>query len=288
MLGLFGFLLMSEQPPLDSLTLKDLRKLAGEHQVPNRSTLNKQQLLGALSSTLRDRLGQQNDEAPAAEVAENKKPAPAKKPAVKAAPAKGEEVKAPVEVSEPEVLTPDSVSHLTAVADDKGADADEGPAAGENAETDNAEGNGDEPRKRKRAVAAVAVVAVTTPRVPKAQTMKKALPKPPRLKRVPTAPNQTKIAMLVTPLKKPHPPTAKQAEGLKPATTTSSPAKVAATVTTAATAKTRSVVKHPPRPRLQGQQRSLPAVLDRLRWFSSGILELCDPDTPSWGPSAPW
>ena len=50
---------MSDQPPLDSLTLKDLRKLAGEHQVPNRSTLNKQQLLGALSSTLRDRIGQQ-------------------------------------------------------------------------------------------------------------------------------------------------------------------------------------------------------------------------------------
>jgi len=38
----------------------------------------------------------------------------------------------------------------------------------------------------------------------------------------------------------------------------------------------------PPRPRLDGQVRSLPSVLDRLCVFSRGILELCSPDTPSW------
>ncbi|MBA3709670.1 MAG: Rho termination factor N-terminal domain-containing protein, partial [Planctomycetes bacterium] len=38
----------------------------------------------------------------------------------------------------------------------------------------------------------------------------------------------------------------------------------------------------PPRPRLDGPQRPVPSVLDRLCSFSKGILELCDPSTPSW------
>jgi ATP-dependent RNA helicase DeaD len=37
-----------------------------------------------------------------------------------------------------------------------------------------------------------------------------------------------------------------------------------------------------PRPRLDGQQRPVPSVLDRLCTFSKGLLELCDPSTPSW------
>ncbi len=38
----------------------------------------------------------------------------------------------------------------------------------------------------------------------------------------------------------------------------------------------------PRRPRLDKPQRKAPPILDRLRAFSRGILELCDPDTPSW------
>ena len=37
-----------------------------------------------------------------------------------------------------------------------------------------------------------------------------------------------------------------------------------------------------PRPRLDGPQRPMPSVLERLCTFSRGILELCDPSTPSW------
>ncbi len=37
-----------------------------------------------------------------------------------------------------------------------------------------------------------------------------------------------------------------------------------------------------PRPRLDGTLRGVPSVLERLCTFSKGILELCDPATPSW------
>lgn len=38
----------------------------------------------------------------------------------------------------------------------------------------------------------------------------------------------------------------------------------------------------PPRPRLSAPQRPLGSVLDRLCAFTRGILELCDPQTPTW------
>lgn len=38
----------------------------------------------------------------------------------------------------------------------------------------------------------------------------------------------------------------------------------------------------PARPRHDGAQRPVPSVLDRLCTFTRGILELCDPSTPSW------
>jgi ATP-dependent RNA helicase DeaD len=37
-----------------------------------------------------------------------------------------------------------------------------------------------------------------------------------------------------------------------------------------------------PRPRLDGLQRHVGSVLDRLCTFSKGLIELCDPSTPSW------
>jgi ATP-dependent RNA helicase DeaD len=40
--------------------------------------------------------------------------------------------------------------------------------------------------------------------------------------------------------------------------------------------------QRPPRPRVDGPQRSMPSVLDRLCSFTKGILELCDPTTPTW------
>ena len=40
--------------------------------------------------------------------------------------------------------------------------------------------------------------------------------------------------------------------------------------------------QRPPRPRLDGMQRPMPSVLDRLCVFTKGILELCDPTTPTW------
>ena len=43
---------MTQGSTLASLTLKDLRQLAGEHQVKNRSKLTKQQLVEALTEVL--------------------------------------------------------------------------------------------------------------------------------------------------------------------------------------------------------------------------------------------
>lgn len=44
----------------------------------------------------------------------------------------------------------------------------------------------------------------------------------------------------------------------------------------------RPQVDRSPRPRLDGPQRPVSSVLDRLSVFTRGILELCDPSTPSW------
>src|SRR5690349_13096088 len=43
---------MSDQPDLTALSIKDLRQLAGEHQIQNRSRLGKDDLIQALQGVL--------------------------------------------------------------------------------------------------------------------------------------------------------------------------------------------------------------------------------------------
>ena len=272
---------MSEQPPLDSLTLKDLRKLAGEHQVPNRSTLNKQQLLGALSSTLRDRLGKQSEADVTPDATEiKKKPVnkPSKKPSAKPSSTKTPEEKP---ASEPEVLTPDSVSHLATSTRNEAQTNDETPSSETSASTapaatehddsqvSESDGTGEEPRKRKR-----------------------------RRRRRRGRGNESHESSGESDEATASP----EGQGHEEATADTDHTEKKAVEESAPEEQQQPSnrdnqrkrdnrrdsrdgdrrQKRPPRPRLQGQQRSLPAVLDRLRWFSSGILELCDPDTPSW------
>src|SRR4051812_5142661 len=49
---------MTDIPELASLTIKDLRQLAGEHNIPNRSRLGKEELIQALQEALSARGGQ--------------------------------------------------------------------------------------------------------------------------------------------------------------------------------------------------------------------------------------
>ena len=63
---------MSEAPSLASLPVGRLRQLAGEHQIPNRSRLGKDDLVSALTDLLGERVGQlaaQSNEAVQAEAA---------------------------------------------------------------------------------------------------------------------------------------------------------------------------------------------------------------------------
>ena len=68
---------MTNIKELKALTVKDLRQLAGEHAIKNRSRLAKEQLIQALQGAIGNR---QSDGKPAVEpTAKNSKPAASKK-----------------------------------------------------------------------------------------------------------------------------------------------------------------------------------------------------------------
>src|SRR5271155_2301186 len=93
---------MTDQQDLASLSIKDLRQLAGEHQIHNRSRLGKDELIQALKAVIGGG-GDQLAAAPAAPQAE-----PFAQPASAPAPV----ATAPELAAEPEMITPDSVADL--------------------------------------------------------------------------------------------------------------------------------------------------------------------------------
>ncbi len=95
---------MTDQQDLASLSIKDLRHLAGEHLIHNRSRLGKEELIQALKLVISG-VGEQLAAAPGAAAAEgHESPASAPAPAAEAA--------APALAAEPEMITPDSVADL--------------------------------------------------------------------------------------------------------------------------------------------------------------------------------
>ncbi|TVR39473.1 MAG: DEAD/DEAH box helicase [Planctomycetota bacterium] len=268
---------MSDHPPLDSLTLKDLRKLAGEHQVPNRSSLNKQELLGALSSTLRLRLDQSADS-----------PTPVKPAA--AAP------KAP----EPEVLDPAAVAGLTNSPSKPRPPRHSQPAVPEaeaEAKAETEESGSDEPRKRKRRRRRRRGKGGNREGEDASSPQDSHASGDSETTEADNEADEDGEALAASQIESPRPtpPVPSEEPGSKaPAPIPSEPPRSAPPsnedgVPRRGRDEARSERNHeaqrparPARPRLESGAPHLPPVLDRLRGFSQGILELCDPDTPSW------
>jgi ATP-dependent RNA helicase DeaD len=178
---------------LDDLTLKDLRRIAGEQQIPNRSRLGRDELLEALKGVL---VNASQGSAAAASVAD------------------------------PEVLSPDTVapSPRSPVREPPPADPAE----------DEAEDDGDE-------------TAAADDTAPVADCG-----------RHPTTP--------AAPAHPAHPATIRGRDDRPPG---------------------RDRPRHetprgPAKPVLEGPQPRLPQVFDRFRRLAQGLIDLCDPATPSW------
>ena len=312
---------MSDQPDLTVLSIKDLRQLAGEHQIHNRSRLGKDDLIQALQGVLSGHLAATTAKASASAtthvVADKAVPEKmAVEKAVVVPKVKEPVAHKPVEVaSEPELLDAAAVAELT-VSETTVAPKRVAPlAAGESVEkSESAETGvpGERHRRRRRRgrgrgrgrrengeqavendageddaaddsesdsdtskdVDAVAAPHPTNPVAPiaKVPAAPAALalsttnaPVPPRsapavLAHAPSAPRPPQ------PVRDQQAPRGETQRRPEPAPRPAVPPQDA----------------RGPRPRVDGPQRPLPSVLDRLCSFSKGILELCDPSTPSW------
>lgn len=267
---------MSDQPQLDSLTLKDLRKLAGEHQVPNRSSLNKSELLSALSQTLRGHMQAANEER-AEPAAKSKEPRP------KAAPRPAHKEQ------EPEVLDPAAVARLAGSAAKPAAKDPAAKKPQERAEQDeqreeSASGEEGEPRKRRRrrrrrrSKSGEGEQHDETENndqsAPTAETVDESAQEATGQPASAGDRDAGKKTPKITPKAAPSEKAPSEKAPSEPAKA-EQPAPSSAPII-------KPVPRGPSKPRLEGQQRSLPSVLDRLQSLSSGLIELCDPDTPSW------
>jgi ATP-dependent RNA helicase DeaD len=369
---------MSDSPALTSLTIKDLRQLAGEHNLPNRSKLGKEELIQALQAVLADRaatsLSTAIPETSAAADAGDAVPAPVAEPAAgpvaAAAPAVAAEApaaaaEAPAQVAlvaaaaqggggaitaavlpgdEPEMITADSFKTPEGAAADEGDDDGEdedgegdeaaGDGGGEGAPGDAPPGERRRRRRRRRrgrgrregeggmpggqggdgrgeqggegrgeqgghagdgqrgdavsrpagerpqgagapvlnggapvlngGAAAVGSAPGAAQGAPVGEGGRPALPAA-RLRGEPQPGGQPRD---------PRPQGPGQGRGDQRPRTDQ--------VRNDGRGDPRDQGNRPPRPRLDGPQRPVPSVLDRLCSFSRGILELCDPSTPTW------
>jgi ATP-dependent RNA helicase DeaD len=147
---------MNEHEQLASLTIKDLRQLAGEHQISNRSRLGRDELIEALQAAIQARTA-----APAAAASTEAAPAlsqPAT-PIAMAASAAGDAVSAPVPAAAPaavdagpEVLDLAAVAGEVAPSADDEGDEEEGPEgfADEPGQPGDPQEQGDGRRRRRR------------------------------------------------------------------------------------------------------------------------------------------
>jgi ATP-dependent RNA helicase DeaD len=295
---------MSNTPDLATLTIKDLRTMAGEHQIHNSSRMGKERLIGLLQGVIAARAAEAATPvaAPAAEAVAEIAPL-----ALQAAAAGSAEpevitidqsvpVAAPsaeahaVANDEPEVLDAAAVSELAGEPSQTEPDEGEprrrrrrrrrrggrGGNGGPNGHANDAQGasedgsdEGEDDREDEQAPAASAPLPsptdVTEVSAPAAVT--------------PAAAAETEGAAVPVDNERPVEPRPqapqRPTDGRPPRD------------------QNREAGREPrrdgqgsderaPRPRLNGPQRPVPSVLDRLSVFTRGILELCDPATPSW------
>ncbi len=300
---------MSEQPDLANLPVKELRQLAGEHHIQNAHRMGKERLLKTLHAAMAARQADAlaADDAPAGEPAE-----PLAMAAAAAAPVAQDEAPAPrrapapvaPSTDEPEVITPETVADLTAnpaegaepeVLDAaavagltdapagpagegeprrrrrrrrrrRGGDRDGHPGDAQGADGEDDEDVGDEPGDAQAPQHQAKAPQAQDPAAPVGESPVSAepsgeTPRPaprsvvdqPAHERGPREPRSQ-------PARSDARPDLRQAHG--PAGHGADP--------------------RPSRPRLNGPQRPVPSVLDRLSSFARGIVELCEPDTPRW------
>jgi ATP-dependent RNA helicase DeaD len=342
---------MSEQTDLSTLSIKDLRVLAGEHHINNRSRLGKEDLIQALQGVLQGRLASVSEK-PTSDKTGDK----ASKDSAKAAKLekaekadKPEKIEKTIPANEPEVLDAAAVAELTVQESPAAAApaASETPATSETPdpnerhrrrrrrrrgrgrgrrdeyassangqpvnddETDDdgddedaSEANAEETAKETPSAKPIASTAPTVNTASNARTSSGPAPelakseatKPSAPISVTPATSATGSAPAVATPAAPARPAVAQTSA-KPATPGVNPAVVRtgspapqsparppqhAGQTTQPAPMANAGDPRPPRPRIDGQLRPLPSVLDRLCSFSKGVLELCDPTTPSW------
>ena len=140
---------MSDQPDLTVLSIKDLRQLAGEHQIQNRSRLGKDDLIQALQGVLAGHLAASAAAAVGSISATVAVPAPS--PAKEPEEISSVELKAATVAetvhAEPEVLDAAAVADL---ANDSVVPANAAPAAGEVDPTADPGHPGERRRRRRR------------------------------------------------------------------------------------------------------------------------------------------
>ncbi len=209
---------MNAPHDLAAMTLKDLRQLAGQHQLKNRSKLAKSDIISALEHVIAKRQ-------------------PGSKP-----------VNKPVE-REPEVLDAAAVAGLT-----KPISTTQTPTPPAEAAT-SADGDGEPRSKRRRS----------------RRRRKRSRPGDPSDDNAPSAASDESDS---------------QEQGASSPPAPSKPSHKAAPDARERASKGPSPEERPApapsRPRTPQPHRRVPPILDRLKTFAQGILELCDPDTPRW------
>jgi ATP-dependent RNA helicase DeaD len=301
---------MTDTPELASLTIKDLRQLAGEHNIQNRSRLGKEELIQALQEALSSR-GTQLTEAKAAEAAASAGETASERDTDHGDDADDEVAPIPSQPlsdsgAEPEMITPESVAMLAerpaegasrddAAGDDQDdEDDEESPAQTPSEELPWPEnlmygdGGGRRRRRRRRGRGRrdgddrredepgqdrANGAAHPAPGADASQDQDEDQDQaesdeaghdrgdePPQRAEAQPQPQRVPQAQ---PQRAPQQERHQQRQPQQPQPQSQQP-------------------HRPPRPRLDGPQRPVPSVLDRLCTFSKGILDLCSPDTPSW------
>ncbi|NRA38744.1 MAG: DEAD/DEAH box helicase, partial [Planctomycetes bacterium] len=256
---------------LESMNLRELRQLASEHHVTNRSRLAKQELIQALANVV------QKKAAPAKK-ASVKKAAEKKQPATKAqkepevldaaaiaglgvAPAekkpvakKAEPAKNPAATKAPAKTEAQSDTKAKAEPVATNTDADKDDAAKEGTESDSKEGGRTRGRRRRGS-------RNRNDRRDDKQIQEK--------------PESTDKDTSEQKSGNEEPKAAGQNAGQR--NDSKKPA-----AQNPRNQNNQRNQQRVPKPRLENNQRNTPPILNRLKDFACGILELCDPETPSW------
>jgi ATP-dependent RNA helicase DeaD len=283
---------MTENPDFASLTIKDLRQLAGEHNVANRSRLTKEDLIEAIKKAM-----SAGSSAASAAMASAAASAPASEPEVIDASntAFVPESQVPTEEIDEDLDGGDDADDGDGEDDDEGADEPQGIIGAGSQPFDPAQGDPfGEPRRGRRRRrrgrrggggrfqdGQFDDRGQPSGGQPLGGQPPGGRPHDPNLPRQPQQHPQGQrplTAPVLRPSSQPHGPRpdlprpqrddfrdGRQEQRQQPQQNNNQQNQT-----------------RPPRPRIDGPMRPVPSVLDRLCSFSRGILELCGTDTPAW------